>query len=79
MVLSRVVLAAQNIITAEKQETCTSARLGGSWREIIQEEAETVGKTWIGLGNSWQCCVQALCSEWSSRQQLAVLYTGPAL
>jgi len=50
-VLLRVVLAAQNIITADKQEKCTSTRLGGRWRKTTQEEAETVGKTWRGLDN----------------------------
>jgi hypothetical protein len=64
--LLRVVLAAQDTITADKQEKCTSERLGGRLREI-EEEAETVGKTWRGLGNSWQ---QSL---------LAVLCTGSAL
>jgi len=61
-VLLRAVLAAQNVITADKQETCTSARQGGRWTETIQEEAETVRKTWE-----------------RSRQQLAVLCTGPVL
>jgi hypothetical protein len=45
----RPTLIAQNMIMAVAQERCKSARMRGSCKQIIEDEAEIVAKTWMSM------------------------------